>query len=230
MSALTAEIQSLSPSALIELFTIDATNLPGGEVTRFHAGTNGLMQPVIWQGNEYLALPIEAEGFDITTKGTLPRPRLRVANANGMFSAITSEFDDLVGCKIIRSRTFARFLDAANFPDGNPDADPNQHFEDDIWFVEQKLLENPLMIEWELSSAFDLQGVMLPKRQVVQNSCQWKYRGPECGYVGVAYFDKNDQPCDQTNDYCAKRLVSCELRHPEQVVPFGGFPGSVRYG
>lgn len=225
-----AEIQSLSPSALIELFELDTTNLPDGAISYFHAGTNGLQQPVVWQGNTYQPWPIESEGFDVSTKGTLPRPTVRVANINGLFSAEVKKFDDLVGSKVIRKRTFARYLDAVNFPGGvNPDADPNQHFPDELWFVERKATENRYLIEFELSSAFDLEGVMLPKRQVIQNSCPWKYRGVECGYSGPA-FDKNDKPCAAADDFCAKRLTSCEVRFVNQSLPYGGFPGASRNG
>lgn len=399
-----SEIQSLSPSALIELFVLDTRNRPDGMLMYFHAGTNQLSQPVVWQGNIYQPLPVEAEGFDVTSKGTLPRPKIRVANVNGMFSAEVRKNDDLVGCKVIRKRTFSRYLDDANFlktnriinsmdpaawptyttgtgavsvsrvvdpkygqvtritktagaasdragircsmlgltgnqyngslwckrntkltagyglyidaaalPSGyatlsipvptsvaqwehlhsdsiiksltgagtfyvwvegpvgssidiyapqlslgaglkdydptsariNQSADPNQHFPDDVWYVERKVSENRYVVEWELSSAFDLQGVVLPARQVVQNSCAWQYRGPECGYTG-GYFDKNDQPCGPEQDTCPKRLESCEVRWrstatpimnffgiPIRItppLPFGGFPGATRNG
>jgi lambda family phage minor tail protein L len=232
-----AEIQSLSPSARIELFVLDPSSVEGGGTPMyFHAGTNQLQQPVVWQGITYQPLPIEAEGFDITSKGTMPRPKVRVANIQGLFSALVRESDDLVGYKVIRKRTYKRFLDAINFTDGvNPDADPNQYLPDDVWFVERKVSENRYVIEWELSSAFDLQGVMLPYRQVIQNACSWKYRGAECGYMG-APFDRNDQPCSAADDYCPKKLTSCEKRFNSvtpgwlAILPFGGFPGASRVG
>lgn len=239
MSTIQEEIQSLSPSAIIEMFVLDTTLLEGGGIYRFHAGTNNLQSPVTWQGLEYLPLPIEAEGFDMTAAGTLPRPKIRVANVEGLFSAMVSSMEDLVGCKIIRKRTMARFMDAVNFKAGNPEADPSQHFPDQMWFIDQKTSENKHLIEWELASAFDLQGVMLPFRQVIQNACCWKYRGPECGYSEEVYFDKNDQRTwNKAEDFCAKRLSSCEVRFVRQVMgdivvnegilPYGGFPGVQR--
>ena len=83
MPTIQTELQSLSPSALVELFELDMTNLPGGQIERFHAGTNTLTQPVVWQGNTYMAAPIEVEGFDVTTKGALPRQKIRIANVGG---------------------------------------------------------------------------------------------------------------------------------------------------
>ncbi len=225
------DIQSLSPSAQAEFFVLDTTALPGGALTRFHAGISGVQTNVWWQGNEYQALPIEAQGFDVTAKGALPRPRIRVANIDGLFSAAVREYDDLIGCKITRKRTFVKYLDARNFPNGNPTADPNQYLADEMWFVERKVSENRYIVEWELASAFDLQGVMLPFRQVVQNSCQWVYRGPECGYTG-GYMGFDDKPAFTADqDTCPKLYGSCKARFGSQgiaILPFGGFPGARR--
>lgn len=228
--AIQSEIQSLSPSAEMELFAIDTSNFAGGGIAYFHAGTNKLQQPVIWQGKTYSALPIEADGFNVLTKGSLPRPRMRVANINGLFSAQVAQFDDLIGCKLTRKRTFAKYLDAVNFTGGiNATADANQYLADDIWFVDRKVSENRYIIEWELASAFDVQGVMLPFRQVIQNSCSSKYRSAECGWTG-GYFDKYDHACAQASDYCAKNLSSCKARFGSGNLPFGGYPGAHRGG
>ena len=226
-SAIQSEIQKLATSAIVELFTIDTTKLGSG-IFHFHAGTNKLLNPVVWQGVTYFPLPIEAEGFDLTTTGALPRPKIRIANVGGVFSELAAQNNDLVGSVIIRKQTFARYLDAVNFPNGNPDADPNQYLPDQRWFVDRKVSENRYIIEWELASAFDLSGVMLPYRQIIKNSCPWEYRGPECGWDGEPY-NKADQPCAINEDFCAKKLSSCQVRFKEGVIPFGGFPGATRY-
>jgi len=232
-SEIIKDIQSLSMDAVVELFTLDFTNIQAGGILRFHAGTNELRQNVIWQGNEYYAMPIEAEGFEKLTQGTLPRPKIRVANTDGALSAQVAAADDLVGCKVIRKRTLVKYLDAVNFTGGvNPLANPNQHFPDDVWYVEQKLSENRLSIEWELSSVLDLQGVMLPRRQIIMNSCSWEYKGENCGYSGSDYFNAQDLPTNMSNDVCGKRLNSCKIRSSGfsgGVLPFGGFPGAKRY-
>lgn len=230
MTDIRSEIQSLSPSATIELFELDMTLIPGGSIERFHAGTNGIQQPIVWTGQTYMPAPIEAEGFDVSAQGTLPRPKIRVANAMGVLSEVAAQNDDLVGCKVTRIRTLARYLDAVNFPGGNANADPSQELPRDIYFVEQKTNETIYVVEWELSSAFDLFGVQLPRRQVIQNTCMSKYRSAECSYVGSAKFTVNDQPTtDPAKDVCGKRLSSCKARFGESaVLPYGGFPGAVR--
>ena len=438
MASITSEIQSLSPSALVELYELDTTIYPDGGVFYFHAGTNKLTQPVVWQGKSYLPLPIEASGFELSSKGTLPRPKLAVANIGGIFSAEVISHDDLIGCKITRRRTFARFLDSDNFPgflgygllcsgtnghvsvpsastlqvtgnlticvkvkptsfatqgsiihkafggeysvrmntngtisflwgtsgnnavpsqtvnstgvltlneynyivirrntttplisitvndvtntaaptysaaavstspvtigsgfygdfngvidnvmifarvissadvtlysqdkaisenllrlklefeqgltdssgnnnhgsavgtvqyvkinEANPEANPNQYLPDEIWYIDRKVLENRYVIQFELASAMDLNGVRLPYREVIQNACVWKYRSAECGYTGTSYFDSNDKPTTEDKDFCSKRLNGCRLRFGTgQTLPYGGFPGAVRY-
>jgi lambda family phage minor tail protein L len=224
-----SEIQSLSPSALIELFVLDSTMIEGGVITRFHSGTNQTLAPITWQGEEYMPLPIESEGFDLDGQGNLPRPKVRVANVQGLFSSIVADTDDLIGCRVTRKRTFARYLDAINFPDGNPDADPDQYLPDELWFIDRKTSEDRYFIEWELASAFDLEGVKIPLRQVIQNYCPWLYRGSDCGYDGE-FIDKDGNPTgDGTKDFCTKTLSACKARFGKaKSMPFGGFPGVVR--
>lgn len=233
MSTIRSEMQSLSPSALIELYALDMTNTVSGGILYFHAGTNALSGPVVWQGQVYTPWPIETKGFDLTTDGALPRPRLSVANTGGLFSGEIQANDDLLGCMLVRKRTYARFLDAVNFPGGvNPEADPNKFAPDEQWFIDQKVSENRYIVEFDLASPFDLMGIQLPYRQVIKNSCPWQYRGSECGYHGP-FFDKNDLPGTALTDTCPKLLNSCKKRMGQNQAPytlnFGGFPGATRY-
>lgn len=235
MANIQTELQTLAPTALIELFVIDTRDIDtvNGDLFYFHCGTNKYGNNIYWQGIEYIALPIETEGFDINTQGKLPKPKLRLANIQGIFSALVRELDDLIGAKIIRKRTFGRFLDAKNFPEGNAQADPNQQFPDDLWFIDRKTAETRHVIEWELASAYDLQGMKLPRRQIIQNSCQWRYRDGNCGYTG-AFFDKsNNRATTPEKDCCPKTLTACKVRWDSvgdwnRVLPFGGFPGATR--
>jgi len=120
VAAITSEIQKLAPSSVIELFVLDLALFGQGPV-RFHAGTNALQQRVVWQGNAYEAFPIEVEGFEFNGNGQVPRPRLRVANVTGAITALVLTYQDLVGAKITRKRTLAKYLDAVNFEGGvNP--------------------------------------------------------------------------------------------------------------
>lgn len=410
--AITSEIQKLEPSAIVELFELDATSM-GGDVQRFHGGTNGLLQPVVWQGNSYQPFPIQASGFDYSGNGQMPRPKVTVANISGAISLLVMEYDDLLGAKLTRKRTLVKYLDEVNFParrnlflqsadvsvatwtktntaaagsailspigdmtaakvtenttassthfvsqnvtlatgtqyvvsvfakaaerryvsfyspaggpfasiqqatfdliggavtassgvtaagivagpDGwmrcwvttaatiaagsrnmrfylrngpgavasyagtigsgayfwgaqveagtaltdhqpvgatwsqNPTADPAAAFPDDIYFVDRKSAETRDAVEFELASSFDVAGVQLPRRQIIQNVCIWKYRGAECGYTGTSYFNAVDQPVGSAGlDVCGKRLSSCKARFGANApLPFGSFPSA----
>ncbi|AHB77250.1 phage minor tail protein L [Pandoraea pnomenusa] len=222
-----AEIQSLSPSALIELFVLDLS-LQGGSTLYWHAGTNGLSADIIWGAQAYARYPIEAQGFKMSGTGALPRPKLSASNAQGILGALARQYNDFAGCKLTRIRTFARFLDAANFPGGvNPTADPTQELPRQIWFVDRKAQETPQLLQFDLASALDMVAVKLPRRQFIQNACPWVYRGADCGYTGGAVADAAGNPtADPAQDVCGKRLSDCALRFaPPALMNFGGFPG-----
>lgn len=226
--ALLADVQSLDPGKLISLFVLDATNL-GDAIYRLHPGTNELKNPVVWQGNTYSPFPMEASGFEMGSQGTLPRPTMRVANITGVLGALVKSLDDLVGAKVTRKRTLVKYLDAVNFSGGtNPTADPNAEFPNEIFFINRKVNENKVFIEFELASAMEVQGIKLPRRQIIQNICAWEYRSAECTYAGGAVANANDVPTSDINlDACGKKLTSCKLRFgTNNPLPYGGFPGA----
>ena len=227
-TTITSEIQKLSPSAIIELFVLD-TSAISGDVFYFHAGTNGLRQRVTWQGQAYEPFPVQASGFEYNGNGQLPRPKIIVANITGAITALVLMYQDLLGAKLIRKRTFAKYLDAVNF-DGsvNATADATAEFADDVFFIDRKSNENRDIVEFELAAAFDVTGVKLPRRQIIQNVCPWRYRSSECGYTGTTYFNALDQSVALVAlDVCGKRLTSCQARFGQNAdLPFGGFPAA----
>tara|TARA_R110000772_G_scaffold246201_1_gene359850 strand:+ start:123 stop:1505 length:1383 start_codon:yes stop_codon:yes gene_type:complete len=228
-----SDLQSIAPSAIIELFQLELNAAQHGvnETYYFHAGVNATNNgDIIWNSQAYLAFPIEATEFEYTGTGSLPRPKLRVSNIYGTITAMILTLPNgLEGAKVTRIRTLARYIDGANFPGGtNPlgTPDPTAEFPREIYYIDRKASENRDLIEFELAAAFDLVGVRAPKRQCVANVCQWTYRGPECGYTGNAYFNFNDVPVGAIGqDVCGKRLRSCELRFSQQR-----FDGTVTVG
>ena len=237
-----ADLQKINPSSIIELFELELTaSIHGVDFSyRFHAGTSPYNSNgnVIWDGNTYSALPIEAEGFEYQAEsGQLPRPRIRVANLLGSITAIlldvntTTAGNDLTGAKLTRIRTLLRYIDDANFPNegGNPfgTPDPASKFPSEIYYVARKVSEDRNLVEFELAATFDLAGVRAPKRQCSANLCPWIYRGSECGYAGTNYFDENNNAItDAADDVCGKKLSSCQARFGTSAeLPFGGFPG-----
>lgn len=225
---ITQDLYKLAAGRIVEMFVLDATGL-GGSVSRFHNGANELATDVVWQGQTYLRFPVEARGFEFTGKGQVPRPSLKVANITGLLGALVREYDDLVGAKVIRKRTLVKYLDAVNFVGGvNPTADPTAQLADDVYFIDRKANENKYLIEFELTSSFDVQGVQLPRRFIIQNVCTWRYRSAECGYAGGPVAKSDDTPTTVlAEDVCGKRLASCKLRFGAfNELPYGGFPSA----
>jgi lambda family phage minor tail protein L len=220
------QLQSLEPSAIIELFQLQLTAAVNGVDSTFyyHAGTNELSADIVFNQITYTAVPIEVDGFEVSSKGTLPRPSMRIANANNAISALLGLYNPLQA-KVTRIRTCKKFLDAVNFSGGNSTADPTAKFEDEIWYIDRVANENPQLVEFELTSKLDLTNLALPRRQVLEH-CPWQYRGSECGYKGTRYFDLNDKATNKANDQCAKRYTSCTKRFTSGRIPFGGFPGA----
>lgn len=243
-AAVRAELAKLNPSSIIELFEVKTSaRLHGAcEVYRFHSGVNAksVSGHVVWGANTYYAWPVEADGFEYTGQGTLPRPKIRISNIDGTITAVLLEVNqfsygsDLTGAEVKRIRTLARFLDAVNFegdvnPFGTPD--PTASLPEEIYFIDRKSAETREIVEFELVASFDLAGVRAPKRQTINNVCQWIYRGGECGYAGTVYFDENDNSVtSESLDVCGKRLTSCKKRFGANTqLPFGSFPGVGQY-
>jgi len=127
------ELQQTNPSAIIDLFELElveglhyATGNPLGITTiyRWHSGVAQNSQgELVFNGNTYSQMPIEAEGFDYkgsSQKSRLPRPTLRVSNLLSTVSTILAEINgvtpnnDLIGAKVTRFRTMAKFISASN--------------------------------------------------------------------------------------------------------------------
>ena len=164
---ITADAKQLEPGGRITVYELDASSF-GADKLFFHAHLQSGL--IWWQGQEYGPWPIEASGFERTSDQP-PNPRLRVSNIDGRITAMCLLFDDLVGARIIRRQTLAKYLDAANFEEGNPSADPGEHFPDEVWFIERKIGEDKQMVEFELTTAIELNGQQLPGRQIIAGMC-----------------------------------------------------------
>lgn len=186
---LETDIQKGWHDAIVEMYDIDLSAITG-DANDIYYFTNQLKPDsslITWKGNTYDVLPILSTGYERNTTGQIAQPTLTVANILGTLSAAIKDYDDLVGSKVTRRRTFAKYLDGESY------ADITQEFPIDIFYIERKLEESALVISWQLGSVMDLEGLQLPRRVVTQNHCLWKYRSSECGYVGPPVFEKNDQ-------------------------------------
>ncbi len=131
-SAFLNELQKPDPSSIIELFELElvegthyATGNPDNVTTtyRWHGGVNNFNNPIVFNGNTYTPMPIEAEGFDYKSgeKTTAARPTLRISNLLSTVSTILIEVNkitagnDLLNAKVTKITTLAMFLDSINF-------------------------------------------------------------------------------------------------------------------
>lgn len=239
-----ADVQKLEAGNKVQLIEVDG-RLFDGPILRFHAYNmphspeeialaEGDLRPkpIWWQGNEYSAWPYEIEGMAKNSDGSPARPTLNVANIDSVISSLCLQFEDMAQAKVTIYETFAHYLDAKNFPDGNPTANPDECFKQ-VFYIDRKVNEVAgEVIEFELSSPFDLQGVMLPARQI-HNLCYWSMRGwyrtgNGCSYSGHKYFDEKGNPVDDpARDACGGCISDCKKRFGEnEPLDFGGFPAA----
>ena len=189
-----SELQSLNPSSLIELFTLQlvegthyATGNPDSVPTifRFHAGTSmNSNANIIWQGDTYQKFPIDAQGFEFSGKGQIPRPQLIMSNLGGITRSgsvlsvtdlliivnLTTPHNDLLGATVTRLLVLASSLDNANFSSGsNPFGTPNSNeLPQEIYVIDRKMSESRNLVSFELTAANDTQNKRVPARQVTR--------------------------------------------------------------
>ena len=191
---------------------------------------NIIVRDIIWQGQAYSPIAIQSDGLELRGDGKASMPNLAIANTlngiNGAMSALCLQLSDFAGAKLTVITTLAKYLDAANFASGNPQA--RNEYKKQVWFVEQKTAENASQVTFELSNPVDFEGMKIPCREIT-NYCHWavcgRYRQDPCLYSGAAMFTKDGKPTDnQSLDYCGGSLADCKLR--DNTARFGGFPSS----
>lgn len=245
---ITVDYQRLEPGNKIRLIEVDGSTFGVDDVLRFHAynlphtedeiaaaagnETELAAKSIWWQGKEYAAWPYQVEGLEASTDGSSAQPTLSVANIDSSITALCLAYDDMLQAKVTIHETFAHYLDARNFPEGNATADPQQ-VRKRVFYIDGKNSELAgESVEFILTSPMDLQGLMIPTRQL-HSLCTWcirnKYRsGDGCDYAGTKYFDMNNKPVgDPSLDACNGTLTACKMRFGENnELPFGGFPGT----
>ena len=236
---MTALLPELEQGALIELWDIDLRHITptngsntAGELYRFHNGLNQWRTNIWWQGNEYQAYPIKADGFEISGQGPSNRPTLTVSNLYGLVTGIVAHFGQGVGAKVTRRLVYAEHLDAKNFPGGvNPSADPNQEVRS-YYIIEQLKSLDDQQATFELASPAETDNAKIPLLMITSDTCIWQYRSAQCGYTGGAVADEFDKPTnDLKKDKCSHCIRGCKLRFGDNaILPFGGFPSTTQYG
>ena len=180
------DLHDIEATTILDFYElhVDEINDPNN-IIYFHGGSNGAYQPVIWQGNSYLPVPTEAEGFEVKGDKTLPRPTIKIANLDYLFSQYAKLYNSFSGAKFVRKQVMVKYLDDENFNAfGNPygTADSNMGFPDDIFYVNRISIETKTFLELELVSPLEFENISIPRRIVLADYCPFFYRGDHCGY------------------------------------------------
>lgn len=214
-----------------------------GALVAYADNTYEAIKVPVWQGQAYTPLPIKATGFEKTGNGAFPKPILQMSNLTGVGSLLMQQYGDIRGAEVRRIRLYADNLD------NGPDPDPAAAYAPDVFTLVRRSRQDSQMIEFELASKLDQQGVQLPRRQILRDVCPWKYRvwNPDlnggaggfdyskatCPYTGAAMFDMNGAAVTNgAEDECSQSLkLGCRKRYGrDQELPFGGFPMVGRFG
>lgn len=195
-AAILAESQSFSPTARLELWKLDGSAIGWDTPFYFVNCSNERFGPVVFNGQSYTPFPVMVEGVGSDGKGGLDRPKLTVSNINGYISVLLKANGPLDGATVTRTRVYARYIDAVNFPANQPlprwlTPDPTATYAPESWQINRKVKEDPQsVVQFELAAPNETQGKVLPTRTIIANVCTFKYRDPKtCQYSGVPVAD-----------------------------------------
>ncbi|HDR1505636.1 TPA: phage minor tail protein L [Pasteurella multocida] len=219
------ELAKLEQNAMIDLFEVDLRSLKdkngmNGELYRFYAGTNEMLNPIVWQGNTYQPFGANATGFSMSGQGPSNRPQLTLANFNGFVTGIVNRFEQCLGGIVRRWQVYVQYLDAVNFKDGNPDADPTQGVPT-FYIIEQLSTLKRDIAVFTLALPAETDNALISSRTIGIH-CGWLYRSAECGYTGGPVADEKDNPTrDPKKDKCSCLMTGCAVR--KNTRNYGGF-------
>lgn len=163
-SSLAPELAKLQQtSAYVELYTLDSTNIVGGQVYRFTNFANSSGGGSTFGGVTYQPFPISTSGWDFSSSGALPRPTVTVSNVQKTLLSAVINLGDLVGAKFTRIRTYEKFLDTGSTPNSSAYLGP------DTYYIEEMSYMDSTMISFTLSNALDRMGMKFPGRQVLKD-------------------------------------------------------------
>lgn len=222
------EVQSNQPSEYVELFDVDLTPI-GGSVYHFTQNKYE-SSSVIFDGVTYVPFDMVADGFEWDSQGELPQPKIKISSSTEIVALINT-YNDILGSRITRTRTFRKFLD------GQPAADPTSYLQKDVYYINQKTMENKYYVEFTLNSYMDQQGMMLPKGKLVPY-CRARYRkwngttfdydttDLACPYTAATYFKEDGtSTLLPAEDACPHNDDGCKARFGTGTLPLMGFPG-----
>lgn len=178
------EVQSLEQSSgLVSLYEIEL-NSAGTDRVRFTRGLDDDLTVVRMKQYEspytvqdYDVIPVEISDLEDKSTGPSARPILTIANVLSTFGDALGSLkpEDLIGKKFHRRRTLKKYLDGGSGDTASgvaPIEFPRQ-----TWIIDRIETESPVELSFELTSPFNVEGLVLPYRVVGHNACPWQYQG-----------------------------------------------------
>lgn len=228
-------LQSLFPGEIITLIEIDGTKF-GANIYRMHseniaytaeellqARETGILPPkeIVFRGDVYGARPFGISGIGFNSAGKADKPKLALSNLDSQVSAMIRAYNGMMQAKVTIWITSKELMkDDGSVKDGA--------YRKLVYFIERPSYVNNTLAQFELTSPYDMDGIMIPAR-VTQSVCHWAQRGwyrsgKGCSYNGTRYFDKDNNPVsDPSQDFCPGLVSSCKLRFgADQQLDFGG--------
>lgn len=220
----TVQIQEID-DALVTLFDI---TLPSGTVTHFFDGLDNGDNNIYFPQKEldsdsssatynkyplkeYVAIPIQIEGIEVSSAGAASRPTLSIANIPILSRSISNNSDgvddesdildilisegiinneDLLTTKVVVRRTL--LSKTYTVSDSAPSASPVE-FPSQTYVIDRVSSENNILVQFELANPLDIEGVLLPNRVVIGKYCPWRYQGH-------FYPDRSKNPVENSKD------------------------------
>ena len=147
---------------------------------------------------EYIALPLYFSGYEQKAEGAYSRPTVTFANVLSTFkTSIGISNNDLIGKKFTRRKTLAKYLATGDVDVDPPDPSVSAPIEMPIqvFSIDRIESEDAQSITFELTSGFDLQGISVPNRYILSNTCTWLYQGvARSSFGGCTWKTTNNNP------------------------------------
>tara|TARA_R110001592_G_scaffold255696_1_gene519469 strand:+ start:4809 stop:6050 length:1242 start_codon:yes stop_codon:yes gene_type:complete len=171
------DLQKQSPgSGLIFLYELEVST---STTVYFHSGVEADLSTVQFREEggairTYVALPVQADGFESDPSGTVARPTVAFANATAAFGSAVGDYDSLLGSKLTRRTTLKKYLVGES-----GDSTPPVEFPKQVYYIDRISEKSKTIVSFECAAAFDLDGITIPGRQVIANACPWLYQGAD---------------------------------------------------
>lgn len=204
-------LSNLSSNSIIEIFTIDTTDLeenylqqsPINERIINLTNSRGFGYDYVMVGGvKFVCCPCELSD---STKGIdgaqSSRPKFSVTNHAAYASYIIQNTKNLAGAKFYRRKIFVENIDSASFENipywNNPS--PQRYIHEESWIINRVLNENHTQVDLELVSPIDFENIKVPKRRMFSAYCDFEYRNSTGCSFGVAGFGDGKPKTDDKN-------------------------------